>query len=430
MDPIQDLMAQATARLGEAKTLLLDPKSTSEDIEKAERIKADVDVIKKRIAALQDINIQEQKFREHLSDPFGGSSSPNPEAAKKFGNWGEYCKALAKWQLSKGKSVDPRLKFFEDEEPDVIDRKDMSSQTLAGGGALIDVEQYNQLMAVQAPKSIIRPRATIIRMGKRQIEIPVLDQSQTLTAGVPAFFGGIQAYWQEEATAGTVSDAKFRKNTLTAHQLIGYTQVSNQLLSDADMSLADFLGGQMGFPGVISWMEDYAFLVGSGAGQPLGVLNAPAAVVVSRNTSSHVKYDDFAKMESSFYGQDGIWIASLGLKAEMLLMAGPSATNYAGAYLWGNAQSSVPMQIMGRPIFFTDKTPALGTKGDLMLVDPKYYLIGDRQATTVDSSDQQNFKNNQTAFRVVHRVDGQPWLNAPITMQDNATYSPFVVLNT
>lgn len=429
MDPIQDLMSQATALLGEAKTILLDPKSTSEDVEKAERLYKDVESIKARASKLKDIEMAEKAFRGALSDPFGGSSTPNPEAAKKFANWGDYCKALAKWQLSKGQVVDPRLKFFEDEEPDTLARKDMSSQTLAGGGALIDVEQYNQLMAVQAPKSIIRPRATIIRMGKRQIEMPVLDQSQSLVAGVPAFFGGIQAYWQEEATSGTVSDAKFRKNTLTAHQLIGYTQVSNQLLADADMALADFLGGPMGFPGVISWMEDYAFLVGSGAGQPLGVLNSPAAVSVTRNTGSTIKYDDFAAMESAFYGQDGIWIATLGAKAKMLLAAGPVATNYAGSYLWGSMESSVPLQVLGRPLFFTDKLPAVGTKGDLMLVDPKYYLIGDRQATTVDTSDQQNFKTNQTAFRVVHRVDGQPWLNAPITMQDNATYSPFVVLN-
>lgn len=429
MDPIQDLMGQATALLGEAKTILLDPKSTSEDIEKAERLYKDVESIKARASKLKDIEMAEKAFRGALSDPFGGSSTPNPEAAKKFGNWGEFCKAVAQRHLTGGAKADPRLKFFQDDEPDNLDRKDMSSQTLAGGGALIDVEQYSQLMAVQAPNSIVRPRATIIRMGKRQIEIPVLDQSQALTAGVPAFFGGIQAYWQEEATAGTVSDAKFRKNTLTAHQLIGYTQVSNQLLADADQSLADFLGGPMGFPGVIGWQEDYAFLTGSGAGQPLGILNAGASVLVTRNTGSTIKYDDFAGMEAKFMGQDGVWIASMAAKATLLLMAGPAATNYAGAYLWGNAASSIPAQFLGRPIFFTDKLPAVGTKGDLMLADFKYYLIGDRQATTVDTSVDQQFKFNQTAFRVVHRVDGQPWLSSPIVYQDNASYSPFVVLN-
>ena len=41
-----------------------------------------------------------------------------------------------------------------------------------------------------------------------------------------------------------------------------------------------------------------------------------------------------------------------------------------------------------------------------------------------------SFLKNQLTIRVVKRVDGQPWLNGPITLQDGATQvSPFVVLN-
>ena len=37
---------------------------------------------------------------------------------------------------------------------------------------------------------------------------------------------------------------------------------------------------------------------------------------------------------------------------------------------------------------------------------------------------------NQMTWRVVERVDGQPWLEKPITLQDgSSTVSPFVILN-
>ena len=37
---------------------------------------------------------------------------------------------------------------------------------------------------------------------------------------------------------------------------------------------------------------------------------------------------------------------------------------------------------------------------------------------------------NQTTWRVVERVDGQPWLDNVITLQDGtSTVSPFIVLN-
>jgi hypothetical protein len=41
-----------------------------------------------------------------------------------------------------------------------------------------------------------------------------------------------------------------------------------------------------------------------------------------------------------------------------------------------------------------------------------------------------SFLKNQLTLRIVKRVDGQPWLNGPITLADAATQvSPFVVLN-
>jgi HK97 family phage major capsid protein len=85
--------------------------------------------------------------------------------------------------------------------------------------------------------------------------------------------------------------------------------------------------------------------------------------------------------------------------------------------------------LLGRPAYMTEKLPALGSTGDLMLIDPSLYVIGDRMQIEVAASEHVNFLKNQMTWRVVERVDGQPWLDKAITLQDASTQvSPFVAL--
>jgi HK97 family phage major capsid protein len=96
---------------------------------------------------------------------------------------------------------------------------------------------------------------------------------------------------------------------------------------------------------------------------------------------------------------------------------------------WAQPGSQMPpMTILGRPVIFTEKTPALGTSGDINFVDLSYYLIGDRQQVRVDSSEHFLFQNNQVAYRIIERVDGRPWLQSALTPHNgsSATLSPFV----
>ena len=86
--------------------------------------------------------------------------------------------------------------------------------------------------------------------------------------------------------------------------------------------------------------------------------------------------------------------------------------------------------LLGRPVYPTEKVPALGTKGDLCLIDPALYVIGDRMQLEITASEHVNFLKNQMTWRVVERLDGQPWLSAPVPLQSaSPQVSPFVVLN-
>jgi HK97 family phage major capsid protein len=77
----------------------------------------------------------------------------------------------------------------------------------------------------------------------------------------------------------------------------------------------------------------------------------------------------------------------------------------------------------------TEKCPAVGTKGDIILADFGHYLVGDRGGLRTDYSQHYKFQSDQMAYRVIKRVDGQPWLKQAITpRRGGATLSPFVAI--
>ena len=64
-------------------------------------------------------------------------------------------------------------------------------------------------------------------------------------------------------------------------------------------------------------------------------------------------------------------------------------------------------------------------------MDWGFYLIGDRQVMSASYSPHYLFGSDQTAYKIIERLDGQPWLKSAITPQNNGpTLSPFVQLAT
>lgn len=414
----EQLLAERQHLLKEARDILSNPESGAEGVEKAEKMMKDAEALNTRASQLvkldKEIGAPQPESKQHQS-PQG------------FSGFGDFIGSVVKSKI--GGFQDPRIKMFYDinDGETAGGQKALSSGALADGGALIPTEQLTELMALSAGSAIVRPRASVIPMGSKQIEIPVVDQTGT-TTDVPPFFGGMLGYWLEDGTDATDSPPKFRKAVLTAHSLVGYTQAPNSLLADAP-ALGSFLSSKKGFPGLIAHMEDASFLRGSGVGKPLGIINSGAAAVVTRTTTGTIKWDDIANMESAFMGETPVYVATQGMKGTLMKMVDGN-----GSLIWSRPRDGNPATLNGYPILFTSKLPGVGTKGDILLADFSYYMIGDRQTATVsvEASSEYLFKSVQTAFRLIHRVAGQPWLSAPLTLTEagSVTVSPFVVVNT
>jgi HK97 family phage major capsid protein len=170
----------------------------------------------------------------------------------------------------------------------------MTTSSGTAGGYTVPVEFLPKLLAAAAEVSIVRSRATIVPMTARSIQVPYLDITNVPAAGQTAFFGGLIAQWTEEASLLNETEPAFRQLELVAHELSGYSLMSNTLLQDNAVGLEAVLTSLFGR--AIGWYEDYAFLNGNGVGKPLGALAGAAAVSVARQTGNKFQIQDAGKM--------------------------------------------------------------------------------------------------------------------------------------
>jgi HK97 family phage major capsid protein len=312
-------------------------------------------------------------------------------------------------------------------------RNAFSSTVPSEGGFLIPEVLRSELLAVALEQSVVRQRARVIPMESMRVPFPAVDS----TSNVSSVYGGVVGYWTEEGAALTASQAAFSRIVLDAKKLTAYTEVPNELVSDSAISFQAFL--DQIFPEALNFYEDKAFLKGSGVGEPLGALsdNNNAIVAVPKETSqpaATIVWENIVKMYARMLPGSldrAVWVVSPDTFPELATMALSVGTG--GSAIWlNNGAAGAPMTILGRPVVVSEKAPGvLGTQGDISFVDFGFYLIGDRQVMSAMSSPHFKFSQDLTAYRIIQRVDGRPWLQSAITPENNsAQLSPFVQLAT
>ena len=311
-------------------------------------------------------------------------------------------------------------------------RNSFGSIVPADGGFLVPEHLRAQLLALALENSVVRPRATVIPMDSARVPFPMIDS----TTNVGSVFGGMVAYWGEESAALTESQAKFGRVTLDAKKLTGYCLVPNELLQDSLISFAALI--EMLWPKALAFFEDIGFTTGSGTGEPLGWLgsNNPASIAVAAETgqpAATVVLENVIKMYSRMLPaslSSAVWIVSPDVIPELFTLALSVGTG-GSPVMVSNVAGPAPVTIFGRPVIVTEKPSIKGTRGDIAFVDLSYYLVGDRMQMSAESSKDYRFANDQTAYRIIQRVDGRPWIQSPITPANGSpTLSPFVELAT
>lgn len=361
--------------------------------------------------------------------PVARSRHHNPKAPgagldKEFGNWADYLSNIwGKANTESALAAKTRIQQVQNS---------FGSTVPADGGFLIPEILRSELLRVSLETAMVRPRARVIPMESLSVPFPTIDA----TSNASSVYGGIVGYWTEEGGSLTDSAPQFGRVNLMAKKLTVYSEVPNELFVDSLLSLQAFM--DQAYPEALSWFEDVAFTSGNGVGQPIGFLNAEAAVSVTKETNQTagtIVWENvikaYSRMLPSSIGR-AVWVAHIDTFPELATMA--LAVGTGGSAVWmgnGDGAGAPPMTILGRPVLFTEKASSVGTAGDINFVDFGYYLIGDRQAMQADTSVDFKFGNDKTAMRVIERVDGQPWIKSAITPQTGSnTLSPFVKVAT
>lgn len=368
-----------------------------------------MDLTKEQISELAAASAQ--RVMEQLKEPIRkfvpNEAEVPPETKGQFKSFGEFLKAIADFKTGRTMQLDARLKA-------------LSEGTDSAGGYLVPEQWAAGIEAKSLEGAIVRPLARKMPMTTDTLNYPTVKD----TAHSSSVHGGVIAYWTEEAGSKTPAQPTFGNIKLIAKKLTGFTYASDELLEDSAVALEALLLKLFGE--AITWYEEEAYWQGSGVGQPFGIINSGALITPFRATANQVALADLgnimARFNGNLYAPSVAWVGNKAI-LPYLISLGNTIVTWAGI-----AGQRVPTGLFGMPLYFSEHVATLGSVGDIGLYDFDQYVIGDRKGLKVDRSIEYRFSTDETTWRFVKRVDGQPLVDSAFTPKRGGTQSPFVCL--
>lgn len=266
-------------------------------------------------------------------------------------------------------------------------------------------------------------------------------------------WGGIRGYWVAEANQITASKPKLRQVKIEPKQLAVLVYATDKLLRNGGPAVSQFL--TRAATEEITFMSNDAIINGTGAGQPLGLLNGVSADTALNTPATGTaiaggmiaQYKEVGQAAKTVIPQNivrmwsrlhnrsrgtAIWLINQEIEPQLYLMNQQIGAGGVLVYMPPGGLSDAPYgTLFGRPVIPCDYCAALGTQGDVILMDPAAYVTGTRGTVETAMSIHLRFDYAESVFRFMYEVDGQPWLAAPLTpYKGNNTLSAYVTLVT
>lgn len=345
---------------------------------------------------------------------------------KPWAGFGEFLAAV-KDVATPGASFDPRL-------APLAAATGMSQGVPADGGFLVAPQFSSNIWnrLTSDPNSLLSMTDNYPVEGE-SLTFPANAETSRATG---SRYGGIQGYWINEADQITKSKPKFRNVKVEPQQMAVLVYVTEKLLRNSPVAMAQYV--ERAAAEEIAFMTGDAIINGSGAGQPKGILTSNAKVQVSKETNqaaATVLQENVSKMWARLHPRcraTAVWLHNVDVEPALdtlsTVVKNVAGTENVGGYA-NKVFDSERRTLKGRPLIACEFAATLGTVGDLMLVDLQSYLTGTRSGVDAAVSMHVRFEYAEQAFRFIYEVDGQPWIDSPITpFKGSNTLSPFVVL--
>lgn len=341
-----------------------------------------------------------------------------------FSNFGEFLMATLRHERTGGRHTDQRL---------------FAGATGAGeavpsdGGFLVQKDLAAGIWKRMYSDGEILSRCTKLPLSSdaNGIKYNAIDESSRVDG---SRYGGAVVYWANEADTVTPGKIKTRQVESNLNKVMALYYATDEILKDAAALEAETNDA---FSKELTFKVEEAFFNGNGSGQPLGILNSGAVIQAthdSGDSGATVTTLDILAMWKRLYApnrKNAVWFINQDVESSLYSMTLGSGTAVRLLYTPPGENGNQYGVLLGRPVIPVEHCATLGTPGDIVLADMSEYRIIDKGAPNQQSSMHVRFVNDETAFRITYRVDGQtPW-NKPLTPKNGSnTVSPFVILST
>ena len=359
---------------------------------------------------------------------------PNQHRAdeKPWRSFGEYLQAVVQAGMPGGR-IDRRLVLSAEER-----QMGMSEGVPSDGGFLVKTDFVTELLKRMYELGVLASRTRNIPVSADANGLTINAIAETSRA-TGSRWGGVRAYWLAEGGVKTKSMPELRQMELKLKKIAALCYATDEVLQDASALEAII---RMAFSEEFAFMFDDAIYQGTGVGMPLGIMNSPCLVTVLKEVGQPARtllFENIVKMWAQGWGRSRpnmVWLINQDVEPQLFSMSLAVGVGGVPVYLPANGLSGSPYgTLFGRPVIPIEHAATLGTTGDIMLADLSQYLTiskgGPAGGIQTATSIHVKFVYDETAIRFVHRLDGQPLWNAPLTPYKGALpLSPFVVLGT
>ncbi len=424
---IEDLRAQAEELTTEAEALIALADEEDRDLsdEENETIVANAAKVEKLRAKISALETFKPQSRGRATSPEpknrGGSNRVETKMQDdpKFGfkNFGEFAMTVRGERDSRNPH-DDRLK--------AVATTYGNEGTGADGGFAVPTEWRREIWGKVMGEDSLLARCASIQTAANSITLPKNEDT-------PWSSNGVRVYWEGEADAVSASKPVLKTDTIRLNKLMAMVPMTEELLDDA--------------PGMESWLRAWApqkmtaalntaILSGTGAGQPLGILNSGALITVdaeSGQAADTVVYNNIVNMWGRLYApcrRNAVWLVNQDVEPQLMKMQFGTSGTAVPAYLPPGGLSAAPYgTLMNRPVVPVEASPTVGDVGDITLVDLTQYMALTKagQDVQTDVSMHLYFDQALQAFRFIFRVAGQPMWSTAIDRQNGSNTLSFAV---
>jgi HK97 family phage major capsid protein len=413
---------------------------TKEEEESLEEIEKEMESLKRSIARAEKMIEMEKEtassVEETDEDEPESRSLENIEIGdqshKYFRSFGEQMKAVVVAGKTRNAQVDPRLENVRKKHEAELRAEGMSTSIPSDGGFLVQPEYANTLMQRANEYGEILSRCDKVSLSRgNTYKVPYVEDDNRQTGNR---WGGVQAYWLNEAGKLTKSKPQFGEWECSVQKLGALVYLTDEMMEDSP-ALGQFVErayrDEMGFT-----MQD-AVMHGNGVGKPLGFLQGKDLILVPKEAGQAAAsvvaqniINMWARMLPSSR-KNAVWLINVELEPLLMQMYIKTGDN-SGQLLYmpaGGLNDAPYGRIFGRPVIPVEQASQAGTVGDISLVDLKNYLIVDRSSPKMDSSIHVEFLTDQLAFRFIQRVNGKSKFKSPVTpYKGSKTLGTFISL--